>query len=127
MVVYIVLTVLAILNVVTGVFCNNAIESARADKDIAIMKQMQKHAKQLKSLRGVFKEIDNDQSNLVSLQELKDALKSKKLASFLESMDISTQDIWTLFMVMDSDGSGDVTLEEFVTGCMQLQAGTNCC
>jgi len=121
MVVYIVLTVLAILNVVTGVFCNNAIESARADKDIAIMKQMQKHAKQLKSLRGVFKEIDNDQSNLVSLQELKDALKSKKLASFLESMDISTQDIWTLFMVMDSDGSGDVTLEEFVTGCMQLQ------
>jgi len=121
MMVYIVLTVLAILNVVTGVFCNNAIESARADKDIAIMKQMQKHAKQLKSLRGVFKEIDNDQSNLVSLQELKDALKSKKLASFLESMDISTQDIWTLFMVMDSDGSGDVTLEEFVTGCMQLQ------
>ncbi|CAE7186630.1 CPK25, partial [Symbiodinium pilosum] len=85
------------------------------------MKQMQKHAKQLKSLRGVFKEIDNDQSNLVSLQELKDALKEKKLASFLESMDISTQDIWTLFTVMDSDGSGDVTLEEFVTGCMQLQ------
>ena len=28
---------------------------------------------------------------------------------------------------MDSDGSGDVTLEEFVTGCMQLQAGTCCC
>ena len=26
--------------------------------------------------------------------------------------------------VMDSDGSGDVTLEEFVTGCMQLQAPT---
>jgi len=121
MIVYIILTVLAVLNVVTGVFCNNAIESARADKDIAIMKQMQKHAKQLKSLKGVFKEIDNDKSDLVSLTELKVALKKKKLASFLESMDISTQDVLTLFTVMDADRSGDVTLEEFVTGCMQLQ------
>ncbi|OLP41077.1 hypothetical protein AK812_SmicGene48789, partial [Symbiodinium microadriaticum] len=37
------------------------------------------------------------------------------------SMDISTQDIWTLFMVIDADGSGEISLEEFVFGCMQLQ------
>ena len=29
-------------NVVTGVFCTTAIESAQSDKDIAIMKQMHK-------------------------------------------------------------------------------------
>eukprot|EP00913_Durusdinium_trenchii_P034790 g32544.t1 len=39
MVVYIVMTVFAVLNVVTGVFCNTAIESANADKDIAVIKQ----------------------------------------------------------------------------------------
>ena len=33
---------LQLRNVVTGVFCTTAIESAQSDKDIAIMKQMHK-------------------------------------------------------------------------------------
>ena len=32
-----------------GVFCNTAIESAAADKDIAVMKQMRKHAAQVQA------------------------------------------------------------------------------
>lgn len=105
----------------TGVFCNTAIESARADKDIAIMKQMHKHEQQVQLLREIFKEIDQDESNLISIKELKSAMEGKKMASFMHSMDISTQDIWTLFMVIDADGSGEISLEEFVFGCMQLQ------
>jgi len=119
--VYITITIFAVLNVVTGVFCNTAIESARADKDIAIMKQMHKHEAQVQSLREIFNEIDNGHTSVVSLKQLKEALQSKKLASFMHSMDISTQDIWTLFMVIDANGDGQVTLDEFVFGCMQLQ------
>eukprot|EP00434_Breviolum_minutum_P032179 symbB.v1.2.028460.t1/scaffold3020.1/size65267/3 len=119
--VYITITIFAVLNVVTGVFCNTAIESARAHKDIAIMKQMHKHEAQVQSLREIFNEIDNGHTSVVSLKQLKEALQSKKLASFMHSMDISTQDIWTLFMVIDANGDGQVTLDEFVFGCMQLQ------
>mmetsp|Transcript_50037 Transcript_50037/g.119525 ORF Transcript_50037/g.119525 Transcript_50037/m.119525 type:complete len:626 (-) Transcript_50037:162-2039(-) len=121
MILYVVFAVFAVLNVVTGVFCNTAIESARADKDIAIMKQMHKHEQQVQLLREIFKEIDQDESNLISIKELKSAMEGKKMASFMHSMDISTQDIWTLFMVIDADGSGEISLEEFVFGCMQLQ------
>eukprot|EP00439_Symbiodinium_sp_Y106_P073875 s574_g14.t1 len=121
MILYVVFAVFAVLNVVTGVFCNTAIESARADKDIAIMKQMHKHEQQVQLLREIFKEIDQDESNLISIKELKNAMEGKKMASFMHSMDISTQDIWTLFMVIDADGSGEISLEEFVLGCMQLQ------
>lgn len=121
MLVYITSTIFAVLNVVTGVFCNTAIESARADKDIAIMKQMHKHEAQVQSLREIFHEIDNQKSSVVSLKQLKEALQSQKLASFMHSMDISTQDVWTLFMVIDANGDGQVTLDEFVFGCMQLQ------
>ncbi|OLQ09606.1 hypothetical protein AK812_SmicGene6810 [Symbiodinium microadriaticum] len=59
---------------VTGVFCNMAIESARADKDIATMQQMQKHEAQVEALREVFREINTDR------------------------MEIATDDIVTLFM-----------------------------
>lgn len=85
------------------------------------MKQMHKHEAQVQSLREIFNEINNGNTCVVSLKQLKEALQSKKLASFMHSMDISTQDIWTLFMVIDANGDGQVTLDEFVFGCMQLQ------
>jgi len=117
---YIFLTVFAVLNVVTGVFCHTAIESASADKEIVVMSQMQKQATQMSVLRQMFDEMDLDHSQMVSIKELKEALDSKKFASFLESMDISTQDVMTLFMIIDSDQNGLIDPEEFVTGCMQL-------
>eukprot|EP00434_Breviolum_minutum_P010417 symbB.v1.2.009187.t1/scaffold581.1/size274127/1 len=120
MVLYIVIAVFAILNVVTGVFCNTAIESAQADRDIAIMKYMAKHKAQVEALQIIFAEIDRDESDLVSIDELKAAMAEKKLASFMESLDISTQDVWSLFLIIDADESGTITLDEFVSGCMQL-------
>eukprot|EP00439_Symbiodinium_sp_Y106_P015636 s11182_g2.t1 len=67
--------------------------------DIAIMKQMHKHEAQVQSLREIFAEIDTDCSNMITLAELKDALRGHKLKNFMESMNISTQDVWTLFML----------------------------
>ncbi|CAJ1360834.1 unnamed protein product, partial [Effrenium voratum] len=71
LIVYIFISTFAILNVVTGVFCNNAIDSAKADKDIAIMKQIERHKGQLRALKGVFQEIDEDCSRTVNINELK--------------------------------------------------------
>eukprot|EP00913_Durusdinium_trenchii_P023613 g22185.t1 len=42
LVMYILLTVFAVVNVVTGVFVNTAIETAMNDKDLAAMKQIQR-------------------------------------------------------------------------------------
>lgn len=118
--IYIVITVLAVLNVVTGVFCNMAIESARADKDIATMQQMQKHEAQVEALREVFREINTEGQEVIGLDDLKEAMQRQKLRSFMHAMEIATDDIVTLFMCIDADGSGDITLDEFVYGCMNL-------
>lgn len=118
---YIVIAEFAVMNVILGVFCNTAIESAGADREIAIMKQMKKQEGQMKTLKEIFNEIDLDCSSEINLQELKEALKSSKLRSFMTSIGISTDDVWTLFMTVDTDGSGEISLDEFVHGCMQLQ------
>ena len=120
LVAYIIISVFTILNVVTGVFCNTAIESAHADRDIAIMKQLLKKQKQVNALKEIFQEIDHQNSESVNILDLKAALEGKKLSTFMESLGINTEDIWTLFMIIDADESGEITLDEFVTGCMQL-------
>eukprot|EP00913_Durusdinium_trenchii_P002478 g2290.t1 len=148
---YIVIGFFTILNVVTGVFVNTAIESASADKDIATLKQMHKRVAQMESLRQIFYEIDESNANQVSIDELEEALseaelnfgsartrlcalqmgwqaicrrqpglKENKLGTFMESLGISTDDVWSLFVLIDADDNGIVDLEEFVNGCMQL-------
>eukprot|EP00439_Symbiodinium_sp_Y106_P025212 s79_g3.t1 len=74
-------------------FCHTAIESASADKEIVVMSQMQKQATQISVLRDMFMEMDKD---------------------------LSEMDVFTLFMIIDSDHNGLIDLHEFVTGCMQL-------
>ncbi|CAK9076731.1 unnamed protein product [Durusdinium trenchii] len=117
---YIVIGFFTILNVVTGVFVNTAIESASADKDIATLKQMHKRVAQMESLRQIFYEIDESNANQVSIDELEEALSENKLGTFMESLGISTDDVWSLFVLIDADDNGIVDLEEFVNGCMQL-------
>ncbi|CAE7210047.1 CACNA1A [Symbiodinium microadriaticum] len=87
------------------------------------MKQMKQQRAQVESLRGFFEKIQTVEGNVgnqVSLRDLKEALHRDKLSGFLESMGISTQDVWSLFMIIDADRSGLIDLEEFVAGCMQL-------
>lgn len=116
---YIAIAVLAVVNVVTGVFCSTAMESASADKEIATMKQLQRKNAQVADLRRVFQEIV-DEENLVNLQEFQNAMNLPRFANFLESMGISTEDIAILFTVIDADRSGFIDLDEFVQGCLQL-------
>lgn len=117
---YVTLAVFAILNVVTGVFCNTAIESAHADKEVATIKQVRSKDQQVEALRQVFSEIDNANRNLVTFEEMADAISNGELASFMEAMGISTDDIRTLYTLLDADKDGLIDLDEFVSGCMQL-------
>ncbi|CAK8991316.1 unnamed protein product [Durusdinium trenchii] len=74
---------------------NTAIESASADKDVATLKQVQAKQKQVEALQQIFQEIDRDQENEVSFEDVKTAIASGELADFLESIGISTNDVWT--------------------------------
>lgn len=52
---------------------------------------------------------------------MEEAFSQNKMSTFMESLGISTDDVWGLFLLLDADGNGDVDLDEFVTGCMQLR------
>jgi len=120
---FIVLVVFAILNVVTGVFCQSAMESAQKDKALATAEQMANQEKFQHSMRCLFYEIDSDSSGVITLDELESTLREADLAAYLNSLGIDAQDVWTLFKLLDKDGSGTVDIDEFISGCSNLKGG----
>jgi len=114
-------SVFAMLNVVTGVFCHSAIESSNSDKEIASLKQLSNERNYVETIRKFFSELDDDNSDCVTIDEFERALEDERMSAYLESVDIDTRDAWSLFKMLDADRSGMIDLEEFVSGCLQLR------
>merc|ERR1712228_258003 len=66
---YICVSSLAVLNVITGVFCQSAIEGAEADRDLVVQKHMAQKQEYVRILKGLFGEIDCDESNVITMEE----------------------------------------------------------
>merc|ERR1711972_745415 len=80
----------AILNVVTAVFCQSAINSAQLDKDLATMQLLDELNIFSEKLTGLFKSIDQDESGFTTLDELEEVLGEPFANAYMESLGIST-------------------------------------
>ena len=67
-------------------------------------------------LKKVFNDIDDDQSGLITLDELEEHLDDENMQLIFTSLDIAPDDAWTLFKLLDADGSHEIGLDEFIDG-----------
>jgi len=120
-VLYIAFSYFAVLNVVTGVFCQTAIESAIKDQEEVKLAQENSKQTYIEQLTELFQDVDTDGSGELTIDEFEDLLQDERLQKYCASLDITIDDAWALFKLLDTDGSGAIGVEEFVTGCLRLQ------
>merc|ERR1719174_1024492 len=118
---YITLTSLAVLNIITGVFCESAMEAAQNDRELAVQKHMTKRKEYVAKVRELFKDIDTDNSNIITLDEFERHFDDEKSHAFFASLDIESDLAWDLFKLIDTDEGGSLDIHEFVTGCLRLR------
>lgn len=109
-VLYIVFTMLAILNVITGNFVNTSLDAAKEIKDIHRLTQA----------RRTFITLDFDASGTISLEEIYMHLQDPVVQEFFTSLDIDMSEARSLFQLIDLDDSGYIDFEEFLRGCLRL-------
>jgi len=114
---------LAVLNVISGIFLHTAIEQAQNDIDDIIASHVQEQTTYVKRFESVFKEMDRDGDQRISLLEFEDSIDKPAVKDLLHAMEIEANDAWTLFKLLDIDGSGSVDIQEFVNGCLGLKGG----
>mmetsp|Transcript_88542 Transcript_88542/g.277265 ORF Transcript_88542/g.277265 Transcript_88542/m.277265 type:complete len:621 (+) Transcript_88542:99-1961(+) len=119
--IYISVSFFGVLNVVTSVFVECAMASTQHFMDLKIQEANNQKKVHLNHLREVFRDVDTDSTGEIAIVEMEELLKNDHLSSYLESIDIRKDDAMLLFQLLDKDGSGLISIEEFCEGCMRLK------
>mmetsp|Transcript_65907 Transcript_65907/g.157582 ORF Transcript_65907/g.157582 Transcript_65907/m.157582 type:complete len:737 (+) Transcript_65907:28-2238(+) len=117
---YVLLTLLCILNVIQGIFVDNALQSTAHYKELMIAEAHKRRIILLQHLQQVFAEIDTDGSGVISVEEFEACLCTAGGRAFFEVMGLSTVQAKELFRLIDTDGSQAVDIDEFCSGCLRV-------
>lgn len=108
---YVSFALLAVMNVVTATFVQNAIERAAQVKETQKVSQASR----------LFRTLDTDSSGVITFDEIESNLESKEVQEFFRSIDVDLSEARCLFDMLDTDNSGAIEFSEFLSGCLRLQ------
>jgi biopolymer transport protein ExbD len=108
---YIAFAILALMNVVTGVFVQTALQSAQKEEDSFLTDQ----------IVSLFQMAKGDKSAKITLDEIQQKVNDPAAAKEWKSINVSADEATYLFDLLDIDQSGDVYFEEFLSACIRLR------
>jgi len=106
---YIAFTMLAMMNVITGIFVQTALKNADAEKD----------ADFAASARDIFSDVK--EGGFVSADEFGDHVDSDRFQSYIATVGIAPKDAKLMFRILDQNNSGTLLLEELLEGMLRLR------
>lgn len=119
---YICFASLAVMNVVTGVFCQSAIEGANRDQELLIHQQVSNRNMFTARLQQLFESIDEDGAGFITVHHLEEYLTDASMQAYFSALELDTSDALSFFKLLDSDGDSQyIDCEDFVMGCTRLK------
>merc|ERR1719171_378425 len=76
-----------------------------------------------KKIRAIFEEVDADKSGVVHEKEFLMVIEDPEIMRFFRDLDIEEKEVHGLFRCLDSDHSGEISIEEFADGLLQIKKG----
>eukprot|EP00927_Polykrikos_kofoidii_P081892 TRINITY_DN7986_c0_g2_i1.p1 TRINITY_DN7986_c0_g2~~TRINITY_DN7986_c0_g2_i1.p1 ORF type:complete len:859 (-),score=140.23 TRINITY_DN7986_c0_g2_i1:66-2642(-) len=118
---YVVFGLFAVLNVVTGVFCQGAIESAEHDQDEVIEMQLNVMDQYTSQLKMLFLDIDDECSGSITLGAFERYIQDARVKAYFRSLDLHVHEAWSLFKLIDKDKTNVIEIDDFVDGCLRMR------
>eukprot|EP00747_Dinoflagellata_sp_TGD_P005029 gnl/TRDRNA2_/TRDRNA2_112694_c0_seq1.p1 gnl/TRDRNA2_/TRDRNA2_112694_c0~~gnl/TRDRNA2_/TRDRNA2_112694_c0_seq1.p1 ORF type:complete len:616 (-),score=123.17 gnl/TRDRNA2_/TRDRNA2_112694_c0_seq1:21-1868(-) len=118
-IVFIMFTNITLMNTVAGVVCENVLCIAAREEEVQKAEVEKKRKDTCKTLREAFAKLDLDRSGSLEFAEVMANPDTHTIIKdALVQMQMSAVDVKDLFQVLDVDGSGTITQDEFVDGIM---------
>merc|ERR1719321_1562251 len=118
---YISFALFAVINVVTGVFVDSAMQCNHTDREVVVHEELQNKKLYLEQMADIFTEMDSDSTGCITIEEFERRLKDERVIAYFNAMKLDVSDARTLFSLLDYDNSEEVEIKEFLAGCYKLQ------
>merc|ERR1712196_134725 len=105
---FISITVFLVLNTVTGMFVDGAIQFSTRERELTVEKEKETKEAYAQELYDLLVEIDTDNSGTITLDELENCLKDERLMCCFSALQIDLTEFRKLFMILDSEEIGCV-------------------
>jgi len=118
--IFIVVSTFGLLNLLVGIMVERTLliaEEGRNKKRRAAERGRQEVFNQL---RHIFEAGDADGSGTLTLQEVADVMQLSEINTKLRMIDLPVDNPKHLFQLLDYHQTGEITIDEFVTGCMRM-------
>jgi len=123
--VFMLVTMFGILNVLIGVFVQEASNIAELDRDLMIDKAVEDHKSNVSSIGTFFDSLDEDNTGEVLLERLHAALKDDRVAGNFHLWGVDQRKAKVMFDLMDDDQNGLISKNEFVQGFLRLHGNSS--
>jgi len=107
-VLFICFSILAMMNVITGVFVESALASAKDDQEVFMVN----------NVRDILKQ-EGDRP--MTWDMFSQHLENPQMQDYFRSIDVDISEARELFMLLDLNGSGMIESDEFLNGCVRLR------
>lgn len=120
-VVYVAIGIMAVMNVMTAIFCQSAIDNAAKDTELVMSAFNESRANLAADLERLFTALRGRHGNEITLDGLMKDLQDKWIQDFFTALEVDVTDVLTLFKLLDRTGDGLLDASEFVEGCMKIR------
>lgn len=121
---YVIITFLAIMNVISAIFVNDAMETASMDMDLRMKNELDKTRITIETLTSVFQDMCEHDGYSVAPSEFASHMERQEMKLFCASFGLYFTDLYSLFKSLDIDGNGLLSIDEFVIGFLRLRGGS---
>lgn len=118
---YVAFMVLGVLNVLTGLFVHQALQSAENDSDTRIRADLERKNSCFNLLKQIFKTCDTKGSGRITFSDFHAQTQQLEVREMFNSLDLDVLEAEGLFNLLDLRCTGEVGIDEFVVGCMRLK------